>query len=320
MPPSVQGWARYSQSHPDLYLLPFPRTSYGGEGMGWDGGGVFGAGLRRRVDYSEGSGAQTSLSWPPLHSPVACKVRRPSVEGSCRRLPEHRSVGDCLMRVVSTGFCSECPSPRWVAFHGYEPHLPMLFTHRLGQWLRGARVCPHTGGPCNLLSRAHCCSEISYSLAWDREVPSFRVWPRGGTVGVLVVRGYVPAGGDLRALLLFSPQQRLAGGRSWKQKEASRSGMHHALTTSTTTTVLLHWRFTHALCSQTRPVFANTQTHIFNKLSVHLQSSQCFVLHVGTLIMLPWKCGVILSLVSDIEFAIYFTWISAPTASVNSDN
>ena len=40
---------------------------------------------------------------------------------------------------------------------------------------------------------------------------------------------------------------------------------------------------------------------IFNKLSVHLQSSQCFVLHVGTLIMLPWKCGAILSLVSGIE-------------------
>ena len=40
---------------------------------------------------------------------------------------------------------------------------------------------------------------------------------------------------------------------------------------------------------------------LFNKLSVHLQSSQCFVLHVGTLIMLPWKCGAILSLVSSIE-------------------
>ena len=63
----------------------------------------------------------------------------------------------------------------------------MLFTHRLGQWLRGARACPHTGGPARLLSGAHCCSEISYSLAWDREVPSYRVRPRGGTVGVLVV-------------------------------------------------------------------------------------------------------------------------------------
>ena len=40
---------------------------------------------------------------------------------------------------------------------------------------------------------------------------------------------------------------------------------------------------------------------LFNKLSVHLQSSQCFVLHVGTLIMLPWKCGAILSFVSGIE-------------------
>ena len=40
---------------------------------------------------------------------------------------------------------------------------------------------------------------------------------------------------------------------------------------------------------------------LFFKLSVHLQSSQCFVLHVGTLIMLPWKCGAILSLVSGIE-------------------
>ena len=40
---------------------------------------------------------------------------------------------------------------------------------------------------------------------------------------------------------------------------------------------------------------------LFNKLSVHLQRSQCFVLHVGTLIMLPWKCGAILSLVSGIE-------------------
>ena len=38
-----------------------------------------------------------------------------------------------------------------------------------------------------------------------------------------------------------------------------------------------------------------------NKLSVHLQSSQCFVLHVGTLIMLPWKCSANLSLVSGIE-------------------
>ena len=37
---------------------------------------------------------------------------------------------------------------------------------------------------------------------------------------------------------------------------------------------------------------------LFNKLSVHLQSSQSFVLHLGTLIMLPWKCGAILSLVS----------------------
>ena len=40
---------------------------------------------------------------------------------------------------------------------------------------------------------------------------------------------------------------------------------------------------------------------LLNKLSVHLQSSQCFVLHVGTLIMLPWKCGAMLSLVSGIE-------------------
>ena len=40
---------------------------------------------------------------------------------------------------------------------------------------------------------------------------------------------------------------------------------------------------------------------LFNKPSVHLQSSQCFVLHVGTLIMLPGKCGAILSLVSGIE-------------------
>ena len=27
MPPSVQGWARYSQSHPDLYLPPFPNAT-----------------------------------------------------------------------------------------------------------------------------------------------------------------------------------------------------------------------------------------------------------------------------------------------------
>ena len=40
---------------------------------------------------------------------------------------------------------------------------------------------------------------------------------------------------------------------------------------------------------------------LFNKLSVHLQSSQCFVLHVGALIMLLWKCGAILSLVSGLE-------------------
>ena len=45
---------------------------------------------------------------------------------------------------------------------------------------------------------------------------------------------------------------------------------------------------------------------LFNKPSVHLQSSQCFVLHVGTLIMLPWTCGAILSLVSGIELRIYF--------------
>ena len=40
---------------------------------------------------------------------------------------------------------------------------------------------------------------------------------------------------------------------------------------------------------------------LFNKLSIHIQCSQCFVLIVGTLIMLPWKCGAILSLVSGIE-------------------
>ena len=152
----------------------------------------------------------------PLHSPVACKARQPSVEGSCRRLPDHRSVGDCLMRVISTGFCSECPSPRWVAYHGYEPHLPMLFPHRLGQWLRGARACPHTGGPARLLSGAHCCSEIPYSLAWDREVPSYRVWPRGGTVGVLVVERLCTYRQEETYVLCssFHPQQRLVGGHS----------------------------------------------------------------------------------------------------------
>ncbi|KAI4817583.1 hypothetical protein KUCAC02_010968 [Chaenocephalus aceratus] len=29
--------------------------------------------------------------------------------------------------------------------------------------------------------------EIPYSLAWDLTVPSYRVWPRGGTAGVLAV-------------------------------------------------------------------------------------------------------------------------------------
>src|SRR4029434_4050365 len=52
----------------------------------------------------------------------------------------------------------------------------------------GARACPPCGGPAHHISRAHCCSEISCSLAWDRGVPSYHVWPRGGTAGVLVVK------------------------------------------------------------------------------------------------------------------------------------
>ena len=45
--------------------------------------------------------------------------------------------------------------------------------------------------------------------------------------------------------------------------------------------------------------------YLFNKLSVHLQSCQCFGLHVGTLNMLLLKCGAILSLVSGVEIVIY---------------
>ena len=45
--------------------------------------------------------------------------------------------------------------------------------------------------------------------------------------------------------------------------------------------------------------------YLFNKLSVHLHSSQRLCLHVETLIMLPWKCGDILSLVSGVEIEMY---------------
>ena len=57
---------------------------------------------------------------------------------------------------------------------------------------------------------------------------------------------------------------------------------------------------------------------IFNKLSVRLQRSQSFVLHVGTLMMLPGKCGAMLSLVSGIELRFILHEYPAPTASVIS--
>ena len=50
----------------------------------------------------------------------------------------------------------------------------------------GARACPHAGGPARRISGAQSCSEIPYSFAWDHEVPSYRVLPRGGTVRVLM--------------------------------------------------------------------------------------------------------------------------------------
>ena len=63
-------------------------------------------------------------------------------------------------------------------------------------------------------------------------------------------------------------------------------------------------------CYPRWPLHVNINATVFiiylcNKLSVHLQSSQCFGLHVGTLIMLPFKCGAILSLVSGVEIVIY---------------
>ena len=65
-----------------------------------------------------------------------------------------------------------------------------------------------------------------------------------------------------------------------------------------------------------RECFREGFINFFNKLFVHLQSSQCFVLHVGTLIMLPWNCGAILSLVSGIELRFILHEYAAPTASV----
>ena len=41
-------------------------------------------------------------------------------------------------------FSSECPSPRWVAFHGYEPHLPGEHLKILPDSHFGELVLPHT--------------------------------------------------------------------------------------------------------------------------------------------------------------------------------
>ena len=46
---------------------------------------------------------------------------------------------------------------------------------------------------------------------------------------------------------------------------------------------------------------------LFNKLSVHLQSCQCLVLYVKTLIILPEQCQAISSLVSAKKAILFFT-------------
>jgi len=77
-------------------------------------------------------------------------------------------------------------------------------------------------------------------------------------------------------------------------------------------TVHLTW---HGICGSTcRDCFpkmapAKREVYCLYKVStyyVHLESSQCFGLHVMTLIMLPCQCGVFLSLVSGINYQFVF--------------
>ncbi|KAK2557572.1 hypothetical protein P5673_020333 [Acropora cervicornis] len=55
----------------------------------------------------------------------------------------------------------------------------------VGTLLVGARACPHAGGPYTPHLWGRSCSEIPYSSAWDRKVPSYRVLSLGGAAGVL---------------------------------------------------------------------------------------------------------------------------------------
>ena len=73
-----------------------------------------------------------------------------------------------------------------------------------GAVVDGARACLFVGRPEHGISGDHCCSEIPFSLAWDCDRPSFRVWPRGGTAGVLVVERLWTDGEDVNHLLLCS--------------------------------------------------------------------------------------------------------------------
>ena len=47
---------------------------------------------------------------------------------------------------------------------------------------------------------------------------------------------------------------------------------------------------------------------LFDELSVHLQSDQCLILYVKTLIILPKKCRATSSLVSGFKIGIYETY------------
>ena len=67
-----------------------------------------------------------------------------------------------------------------------SPICPCYLTHSWSNgWQTPGRV-PRAGGPARHASGAHCCSEIPHRLAWDLTEPSYRVWPLGGSAGVLV--------------------------------------------------------------------------------------------------------------------------------------
>ena len=106
--------------------------------------------------------------------------RRPSGFAGCRDLPKTLFVGHCLMWNPTTVFALGVNS------RSMPPSKDNPSCNGAGIGKVPGRV--HTlVGLCTIPLGLPAAPRSSIGLAWGRETPSYRVWPRGGTIEVLMM-------------------------------------------------------------------------------------------------------------------------------------